>query len=143
LTATELPAERQTVAAASRCQHSRVSNGKLHARGVNGRSAPARRYRDAVAGLCSELGQELADMPESLRALVRLTASAIVQNEELQAAQARGEAVDGDLLVRVGGQLARCLDALQVAKAARLEAERQTSAEAARRRLGMPDWSRK
>jgi hypothetical protein len=113
-------------------QRSRVANGSLHDRSVNGRSAAARRFRDAVAALCTEVGQPLASMPESRRAAVRMAATLIVRAEELQAAMARGEVVDADALVRVSGALARAIDDLGLSpeglarrKAAEAEAERK------------------
>jgi hypothetical protein len=82
------------------------------------RTRPARRFRDAVAALCAEVGQPLTEMPESRRAIVRLAATFIVATEEAQAALAQGQAVDQEQLVRQANTLARLLADLGLSPAA-------------------------
>jgi len=98
------------------------------------RFKPARRQKAVVADLCREIGVPLADLPLSRRAMVADAAALIVRSEELQAEQARGEAVDADSLVRMSNALSRSLDALGLS-AEGLERRKQAEAEAERKRL--------
>jgi hypothetical protein len=98
------------------------------------RTRPARRFRDAVAALCAEVGQPLAEMPESRRAIVRLAATFIVATEEAQAALAQGQALDQEQLVRQANTLARLLADLGLTGEG-LERRRAAEAEAERKRL--------
>ncbi len=79
--------------------------------GVDGRSALARRFRDLVASFAEELGG--ASLSASDMAIARQAAACAMQAEALQANLARGEAVDGDTLVRVTNALARAIAALR------------------------------
>jgi hypothetical protein len=90
---------------------SAVENGsRLHVRGVDGRSASARRFRDLYQGFCRDLGD---DPSESDKALARTAAALATNGEFLQARLAAGEAVDPDALVRNANGLARAVSALK------------------------------
>jgi hypothetical protein len=109
------------------------------------RSAEARRFKELLLGYCGQLGLALADMPLAQQQLVRLAASTSLTLEKTQAQIARGEPTDADMLVRLGGLLARTLDDLQLTGdglAARQERERQAQAEADMRAAGIPVFKR-
>ena len=98
---------------------SAVSNGSRLLCGVDGRSAPARRYRDLVKAFTAELGGEDI-LTEPLRAMVRQAAAVTVESENLQSAIVRGENVDTEQLVRLSNVLSRLMNSLTVkAKAVR------------------------
>jgi hypothetical protein len=87
---------------------SAVSNGTKMLKGVDARSATARRFRDLVDDFTRDLGGEdvltVAD-----RTLIRQAAAITLQVEQLQAAIIRGEPVDEDKLIRLSGTARRCL----------------------------------
>ena len=92
---------------------SRVSNGSdLHARGVDGRSAPARRFRDLMLSLAQPFGG-IEQLSESERSLVRSAALLTVEAERLQARAASGKPVDLEALVRVSNSQARLLGVIR------------------------------
>jgi hypothetical protein len=89
-----------------------VSNGKqLHANAVpvDGRSHHARRFRDIIQSYVDEIGGTLT---ESEMGLIRQAAALALRCEQLQAAIARGEQIDDDLLVRISGTAKRLLGAI-------------------------------
>jgi hypothetical protein len=99
------------VARRSRIHRSKISNGTLMLRGIDGRSAEARRYRDLLESYSAEFGP--AAQTEPVMALIRQAAGLTVQAEGMQAAIVRGEAIDVEQLVRVTNALARTLNALR------------------------------
>ncbi len=101
-----------TVADASPVARSRVTNGKRLLEGVDGRSAPARRYRDLIAAFTADLGGE-ANLTEADRQLIRQAAGLSVRAEKLQADIVNGCDVDSDLLVRISNAAARLLGAVR------------------------------
>jgi hypothetical protein len=122
----------------------RPEPARLHGRQrrhVDGRTRAAKRWEALCKAFIADLGR--ATPTDGERALCRRAATLTVLAERQDAETASGKRVDPDEAVRLTGQLQRVLEALEAARQARLEAERQTSAEAARRRLGMPDWGRK
>jgi hypothetical protein len=102
-----------TVAERLPSYRSRVSNGSsLHARGVDKRTAPARRYRDLVLSFAEGLGG--ADrLNEAERALCRTAAGITVELEKLQAAAASGCEVDAETLTRLANSQARVIQAIR------------------------------
>ncbi len=116
---------------------SRVSNGSsLHARGVDQRSAPARRLRDLMQSLAEPLGG-LANLTEAERALVRTAASLTVQAEKLQALSASGEPLDLEALTRLSNAQTRVFAALK-RKPQRTAAPHQSFAEKLSAKYGRP-----
>jgi hypothetical protein len=88
----------------------RMSNEKVLLRGVDGRSATARRYRDLRDALLVELG----GVPSTVeQALCRQAAALTVRSEAMQAALVNGEPVDDEQLTRVTHALARTVAALR------------------------------
>ena len=70
---------------------SRVSNGKtLFLPGTDGRSGPARRFRDIVAEITSDLGGDDC-LSEAQRQLIRRVAFLAVRCEQDESAMAAGE----------------------------------------------------
>lgn len=107
------------IAPSSRTARSAVSNGSRLVQGVDGRSAPARRFRDLVCQFTEELGGD-AIMSEPMRAMVRQAAAVAIEAERMQAAILREEAVDADELVRISHVLQRLMNGLKAkAKTAR------------------------
>jgi len=88
-----MPADTSEVACTHRVSRSAVTNGSRISLFGDGRSAGARRYRDILASLASELGG-LDTLPESARQTVRRAAQTSVECELLEAAKAAGKGVD-------------------------------------------------
>ena len=103
----------ETHAIANRPQtlRSRVTNGSQLLAGIDGRTAPARRYRDLCQSLADDLGGA-ASLTEAQRALVRQAAAMIVQSEKLQGEVLRGEIVDCEQLTRLANAATRILSRL-------------------------------
>ena len=89
---------------------SRVTNGSELLRGVDGRSAEGRRYRDLTEAFRVEFGLGAS---EREMAAIRLAAALTVQGETLQAAIVRGERVAEEELTRALNQ-ARALRELRL-----------------------------
>ena len=88
-----------------------VSNGsRLHAKGIDGRTRDARRFRDLVASFSD--GE--ADLSEADKALVRNAAALAVKAERMQAAIVKGEDVDLEGLTRLSNCVSRVLSQLGV-----------------------------
>ena len=91
-----------------------VSNGsRLHARGIDGRTRDARRFRDLVASFSESLGGEAA-LSEADKALVRNAAALAVKAERMQARIVKGEDVDLEGLTRLSNCVSRVLSQLGV-----------------------------
>jgi hypothetical protein len=91
-----------------------VSNGsRLHAKGIDGRTRDARRFRDLVASFSESLGGESA-LGEADKALVRNAAALAVKAERMQAAIVKGEDVDLEGLTRLSNCVSRVLGQLGV-----------------------------
>lgn len=103
--------ERTAIADRLPSYRSRVSNGSLHAKGVNGRSASARRFRDLVESFSAELGG--AAQSEAGRTLIRNAALMALRSEEIQADAVSGRAVDPEEAVRLANASARLLAAIR------------------------------
>lgn len=102
-------------ATASPSQRSRVSNGTAILPGVDGRSALARRYRDLVAALSSDLE---AGQSQAAGFQIRNAASLQLHAEELTARLVRGEAIDPEAITRATNGANRALAALRPKPAA-------------------------
>jgi len=90
-----------------------VSNGsRLHRRGIDGRTRPAKRFRDVFESFAASLGG-MAGLSEADRALARTAASLAVKAETMQAEVAAGGEVDAEQLVRVSNSLSRVLGRLR------------------------------
>jgi hypothetical protein len=97
----------------NRRTRAKLTNGSLLPRGLDGRSAPARRYRDLILqfshGIAGERGAPLN--PAEL-ALVKQAAAITVRAEALQAAIVRGEPVSDEDVVRLSNSAIRILTAV-------------------------------
>jgi hypothetical protein len=81
----ETALNRLPVARTSTHNRSRITNGSELLRGVDGRSAEGRRYRDLTEAFRAEFGLGAS---EGEMAVIRLAAALTVQSETLQAGQA-------------------------------------------------------
>ena len=97
----------------NRRTRSALTNGSLLPRGLDGRSAPARRYRDLILqfshGIAGERGAPLN--PAEL-ALVKQAAAITVRAEALQADIVRGKPVSDEDVVRLSNSAIRILTAV-------------------------------
>ena len=90
---------------------SAATNDPLWLRGVDGRSAVARRYRDVAIALADDLGgQDTLD--EASKVLVRQAAALTVQTETMHSKVVAGEVVDDEQLTRLSNALSRTLQRL-------------------------------
>jgi hypothetical protein len=111
------PAEWSAIVARAPSARSAITNDPLRLRGVDGRSATARRYRD----LCMEYADTLggaAVLGPAVQAMIRQAAAITIQMELLQAKIVAGEDVDLEQLTRVSNVLTRMLHRLGLRKPA-------------------------
>lgn len=92
---------------------SRITNRSEMLRGIDGRSAEARRYRDLVEGFSADF---VSPLGEREMALIRQAAAMTVQAETMQTKIVRGEAVDLEQLTRLSNVLTRTLKELGIHK---------------------------
>jgi hypothetical protein len=88
------PAANASPVAAKRTGRARVSNGSqlfLDESGLDGRSVMARRYRDVLAQLVSDLG---GDPSEAQSIIARRAATLAVWCEQAESCMAKGDAID-------------------------------------------------
>lgn len=103
-------------------QRSRVSNGR-HQRGIDGRSAGARRWRDVYDALiCQYDISDEADVVLASRA-----ATLVVWSEDQDRRLACGERVDDERLIRSSNTLRRIRRDLAASHSARQRAQGKTS----------------
>jgi hypothetical protein len=96
---------------------SALTNDPLKLRGIDGRSADARRYRDVAIALADDLGGQ-DKLNESSKILVRQAAAMTVQVESLQSKIVSGDDVDIEQLTRLSNVLGRTLQRLGIRKRA-------------------------
>jgi hypothetical protein len=94
---------------------SAITNDPLAIRGVDGRSAEARRYRDVAIALADDLGGQ-DKLTEPAKILVKHAAAVTVQVEALQSKIVAGEDVDLEQLTRLSNVLGRTLQRLGLKK---------------------------
>ena len=103
-----MPADSPQIASRSNVARSRVTNDSALLAGVDGRSAIARRFRDLVDAIISDMGGEEV-ISEGQRQLARRAAALSVQCEQIEANMATGGAVDANDYVRLVNALNRIL----------------------------------
>jgi hypothetical protein len=97
---------------------SAVTNGsRLHAKGIDGRTRDARRFRDLVTSFSESLGGEAA-LSEADKTLVRNAAALAVKAERMQAAIVKGDDVDLEGLTRLSNCVSRVLGQLGIKRQA-------------------------
>jgi hypothetical protein len=97
----------------NRRTRSALTNGSLLPRGLDGRSAPARRYRDLVLQFTHDIADERgAPLNPAELALVKQAAAIAVRTEALQADIVRGEPVSDEDVVRLSNCALRIVTAL-------------------------------
>jgi hypothetical protein len=79
-------------------------------REVDGRTLPARRFRELVKAYAAEIGGELSVVD---RELVRTAAAIGVRSEVLQAKIIAGEAISGDEAIRLASESRRILESIR------------------------------
>jgi hypothetical protein len=104
-----MPADSPQIAGRSNVARSRVTtNDSRLLAGVDGRSTIARRYRDVMEAIISDLGGEEV-IGEGQRQLARRAAALSVQCEQIEANMATGGHVDANDYVRLVNALNRTL----------------------------------
>ena len=103
----------------SRTTRSRVTNGSaLHSGEVDGRTADARRFRDLMAEIASDLGGS-DGLSEAQRQLARRAAMLSVQGEKMEAEAIASGAIDLDAFGALSDRLSRLFARLGVKRVAR------------------------
>lgn len=118
---TQSSADRCRVASLPRQQRSAVTNGStlyMATAPVDGRSAEARRFRDVLEAIVSDLGGS-ALLSEGQRQLARRCAMLSVQCERLEAAAVAGEPFDADLYGTLTDRLGRAFGRLGLKRQAK------------------------
>jgi hypothetical protein len=109
-----MSAESTEVAVRSSFARSAVSNGNRPLPDTDGRGTWARRRRDLIASLTTELNRPLRERD---KALIANAASLIVRCEQLHVQIVNGAEVDDDQLIRLSNVATRLLTALGLDKA--------------------------
>jgi len=112
-----MPANSTAIAPRKPQARSAISNGSSVLRGVDGRSAAGRRYRDIVESLSADLGG-LEKLGEAQKATIRQAAALIVRCESMQADLLNGLPVDDEALVRLSNVAGRLLTKLGIKRKA-------------------------
>lgn len=95
---------------------SRISNGSAVLEGVDGRSAPARRYRDVLAELISDLG---GDPSGAQNAIARRASALCVVCEQAEAEMVAGGVLDLAEFTTAANSLRRLLSDLGLERRAK------------------------
>jgi hypothetical protein len=102
------PAPRRRFEIGPAAQRSAVANGSRLLDGLDGRSAPARRYRDVAIAIAVDLGG-YDNLTEAQLQLVRSAAGLTVLREGLDAKALNGERIDVAEYCRISNSLRRLL----------------------------------
>ncbi len=114
-----MPPDCPATAAPPPATRSRVTNNPAaFLQGVDGRSALARRFRDVLAELVSDMGG-VEVTSEGERQLARRAATLSVMAEQTEAAWAAGDEVDTDTYVVITNALGRALGRIGLRRRAR------------------------
>jgi len=108
-----MPSNSTALASRPSTTRSRITNGSRLLRGIDGRSASARRFRDLVDSFVSELGG-IDKVGESEKATIRQAASLTLRCESLQADLVNGLPVDDEQMVRLANVASRLLGKLGI-----------------------------
>jgi hypothetical protein len=106
------PATRSAIAPRSATNRSRVTNGRgLFVEAIDGRSREARRFRDVVAEIVSDLGGP-DTLSEGQRQLARRAAMLSVQCEVMEGNAVAGKAIDLETFGKLTDRLGRTFQRL-------------------------------
>lgn len=97
---------------------SKITNSGGLLDGVDGRSGPARRYRDLIEQLASDLGG-IDHISEAQTQLIRRTAGLAVRLEQAEAELINGGEIDSETYTREINALVRVLGAIGLKRRAR------------------------
>jgi hypothetical protein len=106
-----LPVGRPKVARAKASYKSKITNGSAWLDGIDGRSAEARRFRDVLSSIISDLGGPDI-LSEAQRQLARRCALLSIECEKLEALGVRGEQIDLECYGMLTDRLGRCFQRL-------------------------------
>jgi len=109
---------RKGFAVSRAAQRSALSNGSRLLQHLDGRSAPARRFRDLQASIASDLGG-VDNCTELQIQLIRSAAGLTILRETLDARTANGEQIDARRYCRVINTLGRCASILGLSRVPR------------------------
>lgn len=103
----------------SKSTRSRVTNGSaLFASGVDGRTQEARRFRDILGEIVSDMGGA-SGLSEGQKQLARRAAMLSVQCEGLEAKAVAGEAIDPEVFGKLTDRLGRAFARIGLKRVAR------------------------
>ena len=106
-----MPADSPPIAGRSPVVRSRVTNDNALLAGVDGRSAIARRFRDVVDAIISDMGGD-DSISEGQRQLARRASALSVLCEQIEAKMANGGPIDANDYVRLVNALNRVLGSI-------------------------------
>jgi hypothetical protein len=111
--------DHSSVARPKRQTRSRITNGtSIHLVAVDGRSAAARRFRDVLAEIISDLGGP-GHLSEGQRQIARRCAMLCVTCEQIEAQGIAGEAIDIDAYGALADRIGRAFQRLGLKRVAR------------------------
>lgn len=106
------PATRSAIAPRSAANRSRVTNGRaLFVEAIDGRSREARRFRDVLSEIVSDLGGP-DTLSEGQRQLARRASMLSVQCEVLEGQAVAGKAIDLEVFGKLTDRLGRTFQRL-------------------------------
>ncbi len=105
------PADSAPVASMPQTARSRISNGSAILDGIDGRSREARRFRDVLAEIVSDLGGHNG-LSEGQRQLARRCAMLAVECEKIEALGVAGKAIDLEQYGQLTDRIGRCFQRL-------------------------------
>jgi hypothetical protein len=109
---------RRPITVGTAAQRSAVANGSRLLDGLDGRSAPARRYRDIAVAIATDLGG-YDSLTEAQLQLVRSAAGLTVLREALDAKALNGERIDVGEYCRISNSLRRLLSTIGLDRTSR------------------------
>lgn len=116
---TKTPSEHNAIAPRPRTTRSRVTNGKeLFVSRVDGRTAEARRFRDVLAEIVSDLGGA-EGLSEGQRQLARRCAMMAVECEKVEAMAVAGKPIDLEAFGKMTDRIGRAFQRLGIKRTLR------------------------
>jgi hypothetical protein len=116
--ATRSPANSALVTSMPLTSRSRISNGSAILEGIDGRSREARRFRDVLGEIISDLGGH-DGLSEGQRQLARRCAMLAVECEKIEALGVAGEAIDLEAYGQLTDRIGRAFQRLGLKRTAR------------------------
>ncbi len=114
-----MQADSPAIAAHKPAARSKITNGSAILDGADMRGRTARRFRDVLGEIVSDLGGDPAQLSEGQRQLARRCAMLAVECEKIEAHGVAGEAIDLDSYGQLTDRIGRAFQRLGLKRQAR------------------------